>query len=318
MGTGIKRGIIQSRGLGDIIIALPIARHYWEAGDEIHWPVCEEFYTSVVDSVPWVKWYSIPADAQGRFFLETPLQVFAANGVDPEEALYLYHYLNTVPERTDPEYFNILKFDQYKYQISGVAFRNKWSLSYCITRDPVREESLRSALNIGPGERYALVSLKGSNFEARIDLGWLDPAVRIIDVDAHATDSIFDWIGLLESAEAIVCVDSAFANMTDQLTIEGPTLYWLRRSPWDLTPVLGCSWLFVPTNLPITEPTRVDPAAEAAKKAGKSAAGLVSHAPYSAAGQIPTSFMGALNGGRGQAASRPNAAQSLLAGLGKQ
>ena len=105
----IKRGIIQSRGLGDIIIALPIARHYFDRGDEIVWPVCEEFYSSVKDHVKWVNWVSIPTDPEGRYFLETPLSVFKDWGVDPDEALYLYQFLNTVPELTDPEISNCLR-----------------------------------------------------------------------------------------------------------------------------------------------------------------------------------------------------------------
>lgn len=300
---GIKRGIIQSRGLGDILIALPIARYYYDQGDEIHWPVCEEFYASVVDSVPWVTWYKVPTDKEGSFFLETPLRLLAEAGVK-EEMLYLYHYLNVAPERTDPELFNILKFDQYKYWKSSVPFRLKWRLDQCITRDPVQERTLREDLGIQEGDRYAVTSLKGSNFQVNVTPTWLDPALRLIDVDLNQTDSIFDWIGVLAGAEAVVCVDSAIANMVDQLCIEGPELYWIRRSPWDLTPVLGSQWTIVPTNLPITEPTRVDPAAAAAAKradqarvkaAASAASGLTSHVPFDVNRTgYPTSFMSAL------------------------
>ena len=296
--TGIKRGIIQSRGLGDIIIALPIARHYWELGDEIHWPVCEEFYSSVVNSVPWVKWYSIPTDDQGAYFLQTPLQVFAANGVDPNLALYLYQYLSSNPELTNPELFNILKFDQYKYAAAKVPFLRKWDLEACVVRDLDRETLLQNSLGIVQGERYTITSLKGSNFSAAgIDLKGLDPAARIIDVDAHATDCVFDWLGVLEGAEHIVCVDSAVANLVDQWRGIGAELYWIRRSAWDVTPVQGRVWRVIPTNLPIREPARVDPAAAAAaqKTSGSAAAGLTSHVPFETnrAG-YPTSFMSAL------------------------
>ena len=122
MSEKFKRGIIQSRGLGDILIALPIARHYWEQGEEIVWPICSEFLPSFKDSVNWVTWVPIETDAYGHYFLDTPLQEFARLGVDPDEALYLYQYLNTSPELTDPEMFAILKFDQYKYQTSAVPF----------------------------------------------------------------------------------------------------------------------------------------------------------------------------------------------------
>lgn len=302
---GIKRGIIQSRGLGDIIIALPIARHYFDQGDEIVWPVCEEFYASVKDHVRWVNWVSIPADAEGKFFLETPLSVFKDWGVDPDEALYLYQFLNTVPELTDPEMFNILKFDQYKYQTAGVPFKKKWDLGRCVERSNAGELGLQDRLKKDGllDGRYAVVHLTGSS--ARVDqaiVNWFDPAVKLINVDLYKSNSIFDWIGILERAEAIVCLDSAVANMVDQLGINGPELYWIRRSAWDLTPVLGEAWKFVPTNLPIAEPTRVDPIKMTAEKTARTQArnsansgGLTSHVPFETNKTgIPTNFMHAL------------------------
>ena len=323
---GIKRGIIQSRGLGDILIALPIARHYFDQGDEIVWPVCREFLSSVESYVDWVTWIGIDADDQGRFFLETPLQVFREMGVDPDEALYLYQYLNVVPELTDPEMFNILKFDQYKYQVAGVPFVRKWTLDRGLNRDVVREAQLldRLASVYDMTKPYCVVHLTGSS--ARVDVAlvknFIDPAVQIINVDDYLTESIFDWRGILERAQSIVCLDSAVANMIDQLQITGPELYWIRRSAWDLTPVLGSAWKFVPTNLPIKEPQRVDPSAEAAKKRERAAlttppqsssiaqtppksqgnqggasgsSGLTSHVPFETdKSKVPTSFMHAL------------------------
>ena len=298
-----KRGIIQSRGLGDIIIALPIARYYYLQGEEIVWPICEEFYTSVKQHAPWVTWVPITTDAAGRFFLDRPLEVFRERSVDADEALYLYQYLNTVPELTDPEMFNILKFDQYKYQTAGVPFRSKWDLASCIERQPAGESALRLRLSqkFDLDKPYCVAHLTGSS--ARVDasiITWLDPAVQVINLDDYLTDSIFDWISVIEGASAIVCLDSALANMVDQLNITGPELFWIRRSAWDLTPVLGNSWTIVPTNLPIQEPSRVDPAVAAREKAARSntgigTGGLVSHVPFETNKTgFPTSFMSAL------------------------
>ena len=302
---GIKRGIIQSRGLGDIIIALPIARHYFDRGDEIVWPVCEEFYASVKDHVKWVNWVSVKADPEGRFFLETPLSIFKEWGVDPDEALYLYQFLNTVPELTDPEMFNILKFDQYKYQTAGVPFKKKWDLGRCIARSNEGELALKDRINkdLDLTKPYSVVHLTGSNarVEESIVRAFIDPAVQIVNVDLYRTDSIFDWIGVLERADSIVCLDSSVANMVDQLGISAPKLYWIRRSAWDLTPVLAEAWTIVPTNLPIQEPKRVDPAAMAKEKAVRTApansgqGGLTSHVPFQTdKTKVPQNFMHAL------------------------
>lgn len=301
--TRIKRGIITSRGIGDILIALPIARHYHEQGEEIVWPICKEFLPIFEPYVDWVKWIGIETDGEGKYFLETPLRVLAEEGVDPEEALYLYQYLSSNPELTDAEMYSILKFDQYKYQVSGVPFYKKWTLSNCITRDHEKEDDLRKQLSLFSYEtkpRYAVVHLTGSN--ARVDktlVNFLDPAVRIIDIDSIKVDSIFEWILVLQGAEAIVCLDSCIANLVDQLVINGPDLYWIRRSGWDLTPVLGSCWTIVPTNLPCKDAVRIDPAVEAAKKAEavrpKSNGSLYSHVPFETDKSLfPTSFMSAI------------------------
>lgn len=309
----MKRGIIQSRGLGDILIALPIAKQYHDDGDEIVWPVCAEFYNSLAAAAPWITWVSMETDAAGKFFVETPLLVFKEHGVDPNSALYLYHYLNSQPQMTDPELFNILKFDQYKYQISGVPFLKKWTLSSCIKRDKVREKAFKKSLKLP--NRYALTHSVGSNSRIDIDTSWIDPAVKVIEITA-LSDNIFDWLSVIEGAEIVACIDSVYANLIDQMCIKGPDLYWVRRSPWDLTPVLGNDWTIIPSQVPIGEPKRIDPAAEAkvlmervakltAKPTVPSApvynnkpksadSSVVSHVPFQAKGNIPTSFMSAL------------------------
>ena len=295
----MRRGIITSRGIGDILIALPIARHYYEQGDEIVWPICQEFVSTFKPYVDWVKWIGIETDDQGRYFLETPLQVFATEGVDPKDSLYLYQYLSSNPELTDAEMYSILKFDQYKYQGAKVPFYKKWTLSNCITRDHEKEEALRTQLfSHETKPRYVVAHLSGSS--AKVDLAlvknFVDPAVSIIDIDSIETESIFEWITVLKGAEAIVCLDSCIANLVDQLVIDGPKLYWIRRSGWDLTPVLGSAWTFVPTNLPCKDPVRIDPAVEAAKRVSSKPDGsLVSHVPFETNKTgYPTSFMYAL------------------------
>jgi hypothetical protein len=296
---GIQRGIIQSRGIGDILLALPIARHYFEQGDAIVWPICEEFLPVFRDHAPWVNWVGVATDPQGRYFLETPLAVFREWGVDADEALYLYQYLSSNPELTDAEMFNILKFDQYKYQMAGVPFVKKWRLGACISRNSGRELALKDRLDLP--KRYCVAHLNGSS--ARVDVAivrqFIDPAVEIIDVDTVKTESIFDWLGVIEEAEIFVGIDSCYANMVDQLGIDRPELYWIRRSAWDLTPVLGSAWKFVPTNLPIQEPVRVDPARatldKQAQQAPKQQQGMTSHVPFETNKTgFPTSFMSAL------------------------
>lgn len=305
----MKRGIIQSRGLGDIIIALPIARHYHNQGDEIHWPICEEFHSSVCDSVPWVTWYPIPTDTQGRFFIERPLEIFQEQGIDIEETLYLYHYVSSHPELTDPELFAIMKFDQYKYWTSAVPFLKKWTLRECVTRNPEREQALIKKLKLK--KPYAVTHLTGSDCRANVDINWLEN-LAIVNVDDYITDSVFDWLGVLEGAQAFVGLDSVFANLIDCYQIDIPEKYWLRRSAWDLTPVLGSSWIIVPNNQNLQDPKRVvlSQAIEQKNRARSTAmpspsnsgpnsnnvqsGNLRSSVPFQSSQSYPTDFMSAI------------------------
>lgn len=234
-----KLGIIQSRGLGDIVIALPIANAYRKQGWEIYWPICEEFVSSVKDSAPWVKWIPIPTDS-GRFFYDVPIE--RLHNLKVENALCLYQALTGHPELVSRQEFQITKFDQLKYHAAGVPFLEKWTLADCITRDPKREQALKDKLALKEEEPYVVVHLQGSNHTATYDPSWIPEGWRVIEI-TEQTDCVFDWLGVLEGAEAIIAVDSVFSNIVDQMKItESVDCYFIPRSHIHLTPVLGGSW----------------------------------------------------------------------------
>jgi len=233
-----RLGIIQSRGLGDIIIALPIARWYHDRGCEILWPICEQFLPSVKDSVPWVGWIPITQDLTGAFFYDTPYSVLQAQGCD--EIMCLYQSLTGHPELAERPEFQIMKFDQYKYAVAGVPFQEKWRLSACITRDRDREQALKDRLTRAD-RPYVVLHLEGSDHRAEFDRNAIPVDWDQIEITADQTPSIFDWITLLAGAESIICVDSVMANLVDQLGL-GDDRYFVPRSHIHLTPVLGQVW----------------------------------------------------------------------------
>ena len=232
-------GIIQSRGLGDIFIALPIARHYHDLGRKIIWPICEEFHKAVADSVPWVEWVPIPTDPMGKFFYDRPVFELGRRGCS--EHLCLYQALTGHPEFSSAEWFQIQKFDEYKYTRAAVPFHKKWTLNRCYQSNAQRTDGLRAQLQLKEGEPYCVVHRKGSNYTATPDLTMLPPEWRVIDVDDYPGHSPFDWVPVIESAAAFIAVDSAWSNMVDQLDLPVDK-YWIPRSHIQLTPVLGSVW----------------------------------------------------------------------------
>jgi hypothetical protein len=230
-------GLIQSRGLGDLVIALPIAHQYHLDGYEVYWPICQEFWPSMSSAAPWVKWIPIPTDAKGAFFYQEPMRRLKALGCT--EFLPLYQLLTGHPEFGDVNWFQIQKFDEYKYTKAGVPFLMKWRLANCITRDLVREQALYDRVIKQP--KYYVTHLHGSSFTATADLSNIPESWGQHVEITPLTDNVFDWLKIIEGAQGLIMVDSVYANIVDQLQMPLEK-YWIPRSHIQLTPVLGSDW----------------------------------------------------------------------------
>ena len=236
MSKNKRLGIIQSRGLGDILIALPIARHYHDLGWEIYWPIADVFIPNVAKHVPWIRWIPLTVDP-GAYYYEEPLK--RLRNFKCDEILPLYNALTGHPEFSSRPEFQMMKFDQYKYSVASVPFIKKWSLSDCVTRDSVAEQALVDL--VGTPKPYAVVHLEGSDFQAEFNYDTIPEDWQVIEIKQHMTPSVFNWIPILEQAESIICVDSVISNMVDQMAI-GSDRYFIPRSHIQLTPVLGQDW----------------------------------------------------------------------------
>jgi hypothetical protein len=312
-----KIGIIQSRGLGDIIIALPIAKEYTRRGYEVYWPVCEPFYQQMVRVAPWVRWLSVPVDQYGQFFYENPHKQLQALGVTEE--LWLYQYLSSHPDRTNKSHFAQFKFDQYKYAAAEVPFRNKWQLAECLELDPAAQDSLYNT--VVKQERYMVYQNHASDMSYDIDLSIIEPGVQCIELTELAGYSVFDWIKVLAGAETIILIDSVFANLIDQLDLNpAADKYYMRK--WnrrvDGNPVLLGAWTFVDIADP--EGMQVQSLADTGLKDPAAQAQAAQQNPPT---KDKPEQAGRVNGGAGQTytpygqtANTQNAAQRLQASLG--
>jgi hypothetical protein len=237
-------GFIQSRGLGDLFIALPIALDYREQGyDEILWPICEEFMATMTASAPWVTWIPLKTDPRGEFFYDKAEKNLKYRGC--EQIICLYQYLSNMPQLSDPDLFPILKFDQYKYAIAGVPFKNKQRLSECITRDPVAEERVYRQV-VRNHQRYIVVHDQGS--DKQINLDWSDAesqGYQVVRIQEGITDNAVNWLTVIERAASLYLIDSVYSNIVDGLDLHRDK-WFIRRSKMDLTPVLLSDWNYFP------------------------------------------------------------------------
>jgi hypothetical protein len=74
--TNIGLGLIQSRGIDDIIIALPIAKYCHDRGVGVHWPIDQRFLPSFLGAVNYVNFIPFRATIDG--FLNTPFRLLDA------------------------------------------------------------------------------------------------------------------------------------------------------------------------------------------------------------------------------------------------
>ena len=235
-----KLGIIQSRGLGDIIIALPIADYYRQQGWEIYWPITDSWVPAMSANVPWVKWIPVVPDQKGLFFYDSPMERLKNFEVD--EVLCLYQSLTGHPEFTKEPWFQHCSFDRYKYYKAGVPFHKKWTLESCLTRQLDREQALYDKLVKNPN--YVVTHLQGSTNRVKLDPAIIPEGWDVIDINNHDEGWIFDWIKIIEGAQAVIMIDSCMANLVDQLDICDDR-YFIPRSHIQLTPVLGGNWAWL-------------------------------------------------------------------------
>jgi hypothetical protein len=234
-----KLGIIQSRGLGDIVIALPIARHYQREGWEVLWPIAEQWVEMMNRAAPWVKWIPITVDP-GPFFYDVPLQ--RLKNFKCDEIVCLYQAL-TGQDFHNEVFFQHTKFDQYKYIKTGVPFKEKWNLRECLVRDTQREQALYDQLVTNTN--YVVVHLTGSDHRADFDRSIIPADWQTIEIFDNMASSVFDWLMVLERAQSLILVDSVFSNIVDQMSI-GDDRYFIPRSHIGLTPVQGNDWTWIP------------------------------------------------------------------------
>jgi hypothetical protein len=233
----MKLGIIQSRGIGDIIIAIPIADWYINRGWEVHWPIDQRFVPFFSAAKPQIHFIGVDHE-RPEFWHDAPAAILNELRCDRTFVLYTHLAGHNFPT---PPLSLYLKFDEYKYAVAGVPFREKWTLK--LERNIERETALKRSLNLR--EPYICVHRSGSLFDATNSLAipkaWSDQ-FQIVEI-GEATDNPFDWISTLEGASKLVMVNSCFSNLADQLNLTMEKHFLLQASV-SMTPVLKNGWKF--------------------------------------------------------------------------
>jgi hypothetical protein len=185
--------------------------------------------------VDYVNFIPFPFQPTIEGFLNMPIKLLKA--VPCDQAVALYSYLSSTAIGNKAFYAS-LKFDEYKYAISGVPFVEKWNL--VIKRNPEREQALFDA--VVKSTDYVVVHKQGSDAHREVLVPARYRNMQSIEIDER-TDCIFDWLLILEKARFLLLIDSCFSNLVDQLGLTVEKQFIL-RSDVHFTPVLRGDWSF--------------------------------------------------------------------------
>ncbi len=235
----MKIGLIQTRGIGDIVIAIPIASYFINLGYEVYWPIDQGFYQFFQEACPDIHFSPVYSPNKGldslEYFVKEPFNIL--NALNCDLIVCLYSYLSDL-SIVNKRLAGSLKFDEYKYAATGVPFEEKWNLK--IKRNYEREMTLFKRLNI-TGE-YVVVQSEASNINMNIPIPEdIKQKYHIVNLTS-ITDNPFDWLYTLENAAMLFLIDSCFVNLVEQLGI-GQNKHIIVKEGL-ATPVLKSKWKF--------------------------------------------------------------------------
>jgi hypothetical protein len=218
-----KLGIIQPGKIGDVIICLPIAKYYYNQGYEIIWPIYSQIINNFIEYVDYVKFVPI-----NRLNCLESYQVCYKNcntildlsfNIPGSSSLNTHYFTNMNTE---------FSFDELKYQIANVPFKEKWNLE--ILRDRKKEDNLFDKLVTF--ESYDLIQEQSSDRFIKIDNN--NSVVKIIPIEGY---SVFDWLKIVERANKHILIASSFLNLIDQLKIDNCHKCVVMKSGYDGKPL---------------------------------------------------------------------------------
>ena len=232
-----KLGLIQTGGLGDIHIALPIALFYHKKDFEIYWPIFENWVEQMKHYVPWINWIGISKENKEHAYDE-PVKILDSLGV--EKKIPLYNFLGTNVELSNTPYFPHVSFDKYKYIKSKVPFYYKWKLNECIKRDEKREEEMFN--KFVKNQNFVVTHLKASIHTATFDLSLIPQDFQVIEISNDGF--VLDWLKIIEKAKMLFMTNSVMANITEQLNIDN-IKYYIPRTNIFNNPIFINNWIWI-------------------------------------------------------------------------
>lgn len=197
--------IIQTGRLGDTIIALPIAKYYYDRGYSIDWAIHEN-HKGVFDYVDYInELIVIPKEIDMMFSVYEAYKL-----VDGTKYRYVIDLSigfpgSLVGKYTDTSFLET--FVHVKYHLAGIDVSEKWNLKF--NRNEDKEKELYQKLV----ERdYILIHNSSDDGTAIFDVDSEYQKIYFGRIEGY---EIFDWYQIILNAKEVYCIDSSLCNFID-------------------------------------------------------------------------------------------------------
>jgi len=256
--------IIQPGKIGDIIIVLPIAKYYVDRGYDVYWFVCEE-YLILFEYVDYVKpiplfcgsviqdaildvqgddvMYDCATGARAAYYkLEHEISL-------SQDDLVIDLSIGFSQSKVNKEWESgNLSFDEWKYKKANTPFIEKFNLK--INRKFGKEKILIDYIGIRPSSFYSVTHSVGGietfqfdDVVKKYNTGPRSKHLTFVEVREVKGFTVFDWLGIIEQAQWIYCVNSCVANLVNQLGLCKGRRVWKSLQMDNLNPKMANDWI---------------------------------------------------------------------------
>jgi hypothetical protein len=196
--------IKQPGKVGDIVICLPIAKHYADRGYSVEWE-CPAQYHAMFNYVS----YATPVVTGSGEYSRTIDISFGLNKQSSTNIAWAKH------KRTGSSFVNL------KYELAGVDVKERNNLKY--NRNETAENNLFSDLGLNDAEPFILFH-GASDYGTPVNL----PAhsLKVVEFGPVGNYTIFDWRKVIEKATEIHCIDSSLANFVEVVPTSAELHYY--------------------------------------------------------------------------------------------
>ena len=143
--------------------------------------------------------------------------------VDEDQEFVEFCSMNRVWDRVIKvgfEHCRMGDFDKSFYDCVHIPFHHRWD-SWELKRDYEQEARLAAELNI----KGDYIFVHDTSSEGQYDIQIDSPLQQIKPRKLECEDSIFDWLGVIENAKEVHCIDSSFIHMIDSYSFSNKKVY---------------------------------------------------------------------------------------------